>query len=58
MEEFHLTVLAPPGLPTSAYDAIRQTLVSAVFRASLCRAVRTVFSRHPELAWVKVKVSR
>jgi hypothetical protein len=57
MEEFHLTVLAPPGLSSCAYDAIRQILASARFRASLRRAARKVFGRHPELDPARVKLT-
>jgi len=58
MEEFHLTIFVPSGLASPVYDAIRQTLVSPLFRTRLRRAVQNAFGRHPELTPVKVKLSR
>jgi hypothetical protein len=58
MEEFHLTVFAPRGLPQSEHDAIRQTLDDPRFHAQLCRAVRRVARRHPALSKAKVRLSR
>jgi hypothetical protein len=43
MEEFHLTVYAPRGLPAPAYDALRQALDDPPVHAARRRAVR----RHP-----------
>ena len=40
MEEFHLTVFAPRGLPALEYDTMRQTLDDPHFHAELDRAVR------------------
>ena len=58
MEEFHLTVRAPRGLANSEYDAICKTLASRLFQTRLRRAVRKVVGEHPELAQVKVELSR
>jgi hypothetical protein len=57
MEEFHLTVLAPRGLPQAEYDAMRQTLDDPRFHAQLRRAVRRVARRHRTLGKAKVLLS-
>ena len=58
MEEFHLTVRAPRGLPDPEYDAIRQALDDARFQTHLRRAVRRVFRKYPALGNVRVGLSR
>jgi hypothetical protein len=58
MEEFHLTVLVPDGLPAAAYAAMRRALDGARFRARLQSAVKNVFGRYPSLARATVKLSR
>ncbi len=58
MEEFHVTVSGPDGLPEHEYDAMRQTLDDPQFHAALRRAARAVVRRHPPLAKVTVKVTR
>ena len=44
LDELHLTVHAPRGLPEPEYAAIRRTLARAHFHAALDRAIRDVFS--------------
>jgi hypothetical protein len=58
IEEFHLTVRAPPGLPEAEYDAMRLALDGKSFRARLRRAARRVFGHIPSLAKVRVRLSR
>jgi hypothetical protein len=58
LEEFHLTVLAPRGLPESEYDAICRALADPAFESRLRRAVRRAFRREGGLAKTKVRVSR
>ncbi len=58
MEEFHLTVHVPDGLPTTAYAAMRRALDGARFRARLQNAVKNVFRRYQSLARATVKLSR
>jgi hypothetical protein len=58
MEEFHLTVLAPRGLPAAEYNAMRQALDDPRFHAQLRRAMRGVVRRCPSVSKVKVRVSR
>jgi hypothetical protein len=42
VEEVHLSVYVPRGLPEAEYEAVRQTLDDARFLARLRRAVRHV----------------
>jgi hypothetical protein len=58
MEELHLTVHAPRGLPDQEHDAMRQALDDPRFHAQLRRAVRRVARRHPALSKAKVRLSR
>jgi hypothetical protein len=58
MEEFHVGVRAPKDLPEAEYQAIRRTLNDRRFQKELRRAVREVLSRHPDLARVRVTLSR
>jgi hypothetical protein len=58
MEEFHLTVMAPRGLPESEYDAIHMALADPAFEARLRRAVRRAFRGKASLGKAKVRVSR
>jgi hypothetical protein len=58
LEEFHVSVYAPRGLPPQEDDAMRQTLTDAGFLAALRRAVRRVFRRHPPPDQVRVKLTR
>jgi hypothetical protein len=58
IEEFHLTVLVPRGLPTLEVDAVRNTLTNATFEARLLRVIRRVFRREPSLGKTRVRLSR
>jgi hypothetical protein len=58
IEEFHLTVLAPHGLPAAEYDAICRILADPAFESRLRRAVRRAFRREGGLSKAKVRVSR
>ncbi len=58
LEEFHLTVYAPRGLPDGEYDAMRQALDDPPLHARLRRAARHVLRRHPALKKVKARLSR
>jgi hypothetical protein len=58
MDEFHLTIYAPPGLPQSAYEAIRPGLDDRRFRADLRRAIRDACLRHPPLDTIHFTVTR
>lgn len=58
LEEFHLTVVAPRGLPSTEYDAIVRTVNSTPFMTRLRQAVRRAFRREPSLNKAKVRLSR
>jgi hypothetical protein len=58
LDEFHLNVRAPRGLPEAEYQAMRRALDEPRFQAELRRAVRTVFRRHPALGKVRLALSR
>ena len=54
VEEFHLTVRAPRGLPDARYLAIREALTGKCFRSRLRRAMRRVFGKYPVLGIISV----
>jgi hypothetical protein len=58
VDEFHLSVRAPPGLADAEYVSIRRTLDDRRFRAGLRRAVRAVFRHHTPLARARVTITR
>jgi hypothetical protein len=58
VDEFHLTIIAPRGLPEEEYDMVRRTLDRADFRRRLGLVVRKVFRRYSALAIVRVTISR
>ena len=58
IEEYHLTVLVPRGLPDAEYDAIHLTLTDANFEKRLLRVVRRVFQQAGSLAKARVRLSR
>jgi hypothetical protein len=57
IDEFHLRVRAPRGLPEPDYNAMRRALDAPDLQARLRRAVRRVFRREPALAQARVSVS-
>jgi hypothetical protein len=58
IDEMHLGVRAPNGLPDAEVQAIRRTLNGLRFQADLRRAVRTVARRHPAIGRVRLALSR
>jgi len=58
LEEFHVTVRAPRGLPEPQSAAIRRTLNAARFHTALRGAIRGVFSEYPALRRLRVLISR
>jgi len=57
LEEFHVTMSAPAGLPDVRYVAMRRTLTGKGFRGRLRRAVTEVLRKYPSLARVRATVS-
>jgi hypothetical protein len=58
IDEYHLTVRAPRGLPEAAYDAMRRVLDDARFQTLLRLAALAVFRQHPALAKARVSLTR
>jgi hypothetical protein len=58
VEEIHLSIYVPHGLPAAEDQAIRATLIDTRFHAELRRAIRKVVRHHPALRVVRVKLSR
>ena len=58
MEEFHLSVFAPSGLPKTEYDAIHRALHSARLQTHLRNAVREVFRQRSALKKTQIRISR
>jgi hypothetical protein len=58
MEQVHLSVFAPSGLPAHEYDAIRQALDGPRLHTQLRRAVGHLIRRHRSLSKVKAAVPR
>ena len=58
IEEVHVAVVAPRGLPAAAYDAMRQALDAAGFRRRMRRAARAVVRQAPPLSQARVRVTR
>ncbi len=58
LEEFHVTVLAPQGLPATEYGKIHRTVNTALFVTRLRHAVRPVFRREASLSRAKVRLSQ
>ena len=58
IDEFHLTIKAPRGLPKAAYQAMRQTLDMRRFQTELRAAVRNVARQHQALRKARFVLSR
>jgi hypothetical protein len=58
IDEIHVGVLVPRGLPEAQYRRISHTLYSRRFRTALARGVRGVFHRFPTLSKVRLTLTR
>ena len=58
MEQFHITVIAPGGLPKAAYDAMQRTLQGRRFQTRLHESVRKVMQRYSALRKTNVRIER
>lgn len=58
IDELHLTVRIPADLADADRQAVHRTLAGADFLRRLRRAVRLVVRGHPELARVRVSLTR
>lgn len=57
MDQLHVSVFAPSGLPKQAYVAMRRTLTNTRFGGELHQAIRKVFRRYPSLKKIRVTVT-
>lgn len=58
IEEFHVTMRAPEKLPDKQYVTMRRVLNSRAFQRELRTAVLAIIKRRPQLAGVRVTISR
>jgi hypothetical protein len=58
IDQFHVTILAPPGRPETTYEAIARRLSTRRFQAELRQAITAVIRRHPPLRAVRLRVTR
>jgi hypothetical protein len=58
IDEFHLSVYGPRGLPEAEYEDMRRMFDDPAWQAELRHAVRAVFRSRPELRKVKVTLTR
>ncbi len=57
IDEFHLTIFAPRGMPDARYVAMRRTLSGRRFQRDLRQAVRAVFRKFAPLSKTRVRLS-
>jgi hypothetical protein len=58
LDELHLTVCIPRELSDTRPEAIRRTLNGKSFMTRLRQVIRTTFREFPELARVRLSLSR
>jgi hypothetical protein len=58
IDELHLTIRVPNDLPDDEAEAIRRTLEGDDFMDRLRRTIRVVFRAFPELAVVRLSLTR
>ena len=58
IEQFHLTVFVPRGLPPDECRAVRRALAGRGFAGRLRRAAEAVAARDPSLRRTTIEVSR
>jgi hypothetical protein len=58
LDEIHLTLLVPSGLPDVETQVMWQAIIDPNFDADLRRAVRRLVRRRPVLKRLRVRVSR
>ena len=58
MDEIHISIMAPRGMPVRKYRAIRRTLKRAGFERRLREAVRAVIRHYPALTNLRMVISR
>jgi hypothetical protein len=58
IDEFHLTIRAPPGLPDNEYVTMRRTLDDPRFQRALRGAIRAVLRQRSSLDNVRIRLTR
>lgn len=58
LDELHVTVRVPADLSEDQAEIVRETLLGADFMVRLRRAVSAVFRAFPELAVVRLSLTR
>jgi len=58
LDELHITLRIPSGMPDSRSDELGVTLRGTEFMNHLRRAIRTVVRGYPELNTIRVSLSR
>jgi hypothetical protein len=58
IDELHVTLRVPADLPDAAAETVRQALAGSGFIARIREAVRATVRASPELAAVRVTVTR
>jgi hypothetical protein len=58
VDEMHVTIRVPTDPPEADAETVRRTLLGAEFMARLRRSVRLVFRAFPDLARVRVSLTR
>jgi len=58
IDELHVTVRVPVGLPETDINAVRRTLAADEFTAKLRQAVRDVAEAFPDLVFAQVSLTR
>ncbi len=58
LDEFHLSILAPPNLPQAQYEALVRALNSRRLHQALRAAVRHFLSQRRVLRLVRLRLSR
>lgn len=58
VEELHIHVRLPPGLPEAVYTAAERTLTDADFLKALRQTIRALMQHYPPLVKARLKVAR
>ena len=57
IDEWHVTIVAPRGLPEARYVAMHRTLSGRPFRRAFRQAVQAVFRKYASLNKARIRIS-
>ena len=57
IDEFHLTIVAPRGLPDAQYVAMHRILSGRPFQRALRQAAQSVFRKYASLSKARARLS-